>query len=30
MNDPNSTTGGTVFETYKNKLIVAAELIAQG
>jgi hypothetical protein len=30
MIDPQSATGGTVFETYKNKLIVTAELIAQG
>jgi hypothetical protein len=28
--DPRSTVGGTVFDTYKTKLIVAAELIAQG
>ena len=30
MSDPNSATGGTVFESYKSKLIVTAELIAQG
>jgi hypothetical protein len=28
--DPRSTTGGTVFATYKEKLTVAAELIVQG
>ncbi len=30
MNDPRSTAGETVFVTYKTKLIVTAELIAQG
>ena len=30
MIDPKSATSDTVFETYKNKLIVTAELIAQG
>jgi hypothetical protein len=28
--DPKSTTGDTIFVSYKNKLVVAAELIAQG
>lgn len=28
--DPRSTAGETIFITYKNKLLVAAELIAQG
>ncbi len=28
--DPMSTTGDTIFVSYKNKLVVAAELIAQG
>lgn len=28
--DPNSATGSTIFSTYKNKLSVAAELIARG
>jgi hypothetical protein len=30
MSDPRSTSGETVFVTYKTKLIVTAELIAQG
>ncbi len=29
-NDPRSTTGETVFLTYKTKLVVAAELISRG
>jgi hypothetical protein len=28
--DPNSSTGDTIFATYKNKLLVAAELMANG
>lgn len=28
--DPRSTTGDTVFLTYKNKLVITAELIVQG
>jgi hypothetical protein len=28
--DPNSPTGETIYEVYKNKLLVTAELIAQG
>lgn len=28
--DPNSTTGETIFTAYKNKLLIAAELIANG
>ena len=29
-NDPRSTTGGTVYSEYKDKLLVAASLIAAG